>query len=80
MAGDDEDGDDEGELDGAAMEGAGELDVARAEGHGHLGLEGTVDHLDHLEGDAGDGAGGGEDDDGGGSEGVADGEDAFPAG
>ncbi len=43
-------------------------------GDGHLGLEGAVDHLDHLERDAGDGAGDSEDDDSNGAEGVADGE------
>ena len=44
------------------------------EGEGHFGLEGAVNHLDHLQCDAGDGAGGAEDDDLGGAEGVTDGE------
>ena len=48
--------------------------VACSVGERHLGLEGDVDHLDHLQGDAGDGAGGAEDDDVGWAEGVADGE------
>ena len=64
--------DDEGELAGAAVQGSGKRDVAGPEGDGHLGLEGAVDHLDHLECDAGDGTGGTEDDDVDRSERVAD--------
>ena len=66
--------DDESELASSAVQCAGEVDIACAEGERHLGLEGAVDHLDHLEGDARDGAGGAEDDDVNGAECVADGE------
>ena len=72
----DDDGDYKGELAGAAEEGAGERVVSCTVGEGHLGFEGVVDHLDHLQRDAGDGAGGAEDDDLSGAEGVTDGEQA----
>src|ERR1700722_14150243 len=70
----DADSDDESELAGSAVQCAGELDIACAEGERHLGFEGAVDHLDHLEGDARDGARGAKDDDVDRAEGVADGE------
>ena len=70
-----DDGDEKSELAGAAEEGASEVVVSGSVGEGHLGLEGAVDHLDHLQRDAGDGAGDAEDDDGDGAESVADGEE-----
>jgi hypothetical protein len=63
-------------LAGATEQGSGELVVSRAVGDGHLGFEGAVDHLDHLESKAGDGARDAEDDDRDGAESVADGEKA----
>ena len=66
--------DDKSELAGSAVQCAGEFDIACAEGERHLRLEGAVDHLDHLEGDARDGSCGAKDDDVNGAECVADGE------
>ena len=52
----------QGHLAGVPMgQGADERDVVLGEGARELGLEGAVDHLHHLERDAGDGARGGED-------------------
>ena len=72
---DDDDRDEEGELTGAAEQGADEVVVSGSVGDRHLGLEGGVDHLDHLEGDAGDSACGSEDDDGDWAERVTDGKE-----
>ena len=72
---DDGDVDDESKLAGSAEESAGELVVSCSVGDGHLWFEGAVDHLNHLQGDAGDRAGDTEDDDSDRAKGISDGEE-----